>query len=78
MSILPDPDWYSQGACKAAADPDIFTPDRRMTGAEAKAYCRRCPVSTECLAFALASNVTGVWGGTTTKERERMKQVARV
>ena len=78
MSILPDPDWYSQGACRTAADPDIFVPDRRTTGAEAKAYCGRCPVAAQCLRFAMKTGVDGVWGGTTTPERRRLSEVARV
>lgn len=55
-------------------DPEVFnddTPGRRP--AEAKVACRKCPVRSECLTYALDSNEPwGVWGGFTTAERWRI------
>ena len=35
--------------------------------------CRGCPVSAECLEWALETRVRyGIWGGTTERERRRM------
>jgi WhiB family redox-sensing transcriptional regulator len=43
--------------------------------AEAKIACRRCPVSTECLNWALASGQdAGVWGGMSEEERRVVKR----
>jgi WhiB family redox-sensing transcriptional regulator len=40
--------------------------------------CRQCPVAAECLGYALARpDLDGVWGGTTPKERKRLRRTAR-
>jgi WhiB family redox-sensing transcriptional regulator len=45
--------------------------------AEAKAVCRRCPVSTECLSRAVESGEdSGVWGGMSEDERRAMRRSA--
>ncbi|MFC4950728.1 WhiB family transcriptional regulator [Pseudonocardia sp. GCM10023141] len=42
--------------------------------AEAKAVCARCPVTAECLGWALASGQdSGVWGGLTDAERRDLR-----
>lgn len=77
---MPLPSWYDDALC-AQTDPESFFPERDLHGdhgwnavREAKGICRRCPVATECLAFALAENeLFGVWGGLTAKERARMR-----
>jgi len=40
----------------------------------AAAYCRECPVISECLIYALENRVVGVWGGTSTHERDAMRK----
>jgi len=41
----------------------------------AKRVCDQCPVTAECLEFALATNQeAGVWGGLTEDERRRMRK----
>lgn len=43
-----------------------------------KAVCRRCLVRQECLNYALAdSDLTGVWGTTTTRERREYRGQSR-
>jgi len=43
--------------------------------ASAKRVCGACPVTSECLEFALATNQeAGVWGGYTEEERRRMRK----
>jgi Transcription factor WhiB len=55
------------------------------TGGVAAHFIRRvvdalsstCLCDKECLAYALAdSELTGVWGGTTTQERKRLRKAA--
>jgi WhiB family redox-sensing transcriptional regulator len=42
---------------------------------QAKAVCRRCPVSQQCLAWALESGQdAGVWGGLSEDERRALKR----
>jgi hypothetical protein len=41
---------------------------------QAKAYCDRCSVLTECLNAALKNGEIGVWGGTSTWQRIQMKR----
>jgi WhiB family redox-sensing transcriptional regulator len=69
-------------ACRDV-DTNIFFPvdDHRMQQQQiddAKAICRECPARMECLEFAIATNQKfGIWGGTTDKERRRIKRQRR-
>lgn len=68
--------WRKDAACRNM-DPAIFFPvgladeDTPM----ALMTCRGCPVRIECLTTALAVPTTaGIWGGTTEKDRERIRR----
>ena len=69
-------DWRSAGSC-LTADPDLFFPISSAGPAEqqiarAKVICAGCGVRRECLEFALAQGqVYGIWGGTTSEDRQR-------
>ncbi|MFD8567715.1 WhiB family transcriptional regulator [Streptomyces sp. NPDC057694] len=74
--------WWDWAAC-AHEDPELFFPvgstgpALRETEA-AKQVCHRCPVVTECLDWAVATGqTTGVWGGTSERERARLIRAAR-
>jgi WhiB family redox-sensing transcriptional regulator len=74
---LSDEPWMAEGACRGS-DVDVFFPpfggDAASFADRAKAVCRTCPVIHLCLEFALRENERhGVWGGTTPKERRRMR-----
>jgi WhiB family redox-sensing transcriptional regulator len=69
-------DWRHQAAC-LQADAELFFPvgDTQKPGPaqrqadEAKTWCARCEVWSECLQFALSTLQTdGVWGGMTGAE----------
>jgi len=76
VNITAPPEWMTDGLC-AQTDPDAFFPEKGGSTREAKAVCRRCPVSAECLAYALANDARfGVWGGTSERDRRRMKRPA--
>lgn len=80
-------DWRAGAICRTE-DPELFFPvgEEHTTGrgasgpvqmqnAEAKAVCRRCPVVSECLAWAIESGQDfGVWGATTAQERRAFKR----
>ncbi|WP_075743815.1 WhiB family transcriptional regulator [Actinoalloteichus sp. GBA129-24] len=61
-------------------DPELFFPVGSTGPAldqidEAKAVCRRCPVSSECLSWALESGQAyGVWGAMSEDERRALKR----
>ncbi|MEU2737946.1 WhiB family transcriptional regulator [Streptomyces sp. NPDC007095] len=69
--------WREQGAC-VRVDPDLFFPIgsgslTHVQIADAKAVCRRCPVTEQCLDWAMrAGQVEGIWGGKTESERRLM------
>jgi WhiB family redox-sensing transcriptional regulator len=60
------------------AQPDLFHPDGDagvavLLVAEAKLWCRRCPVQERCLAEALERGEPyGVWGGMDEQERREL------
>lgn len=45
-----------------------FSPQGMRDAAEAKSYCRECPVRTECLEYGLYEE-SGIYGGRTARER---------
>jgi WhiB family redox-sensing transcriptional regulator len=74
-----DERWRADAAC-AQVDPDLFFPVG-VTGpavgqiAAAKAVCSGCPVRSECLEFAIATNQEyGVWGGASEEERRVLRR----
>lgn len=74
-------DWRNQAECREGQgiDPELFFPvgtsgPALLQIAEAKAVCRRCPVATECLVFALRTGQdAGVWGGMTEDKRRKLR-----
>ena len=70
--------WMLEAACRGS-NPDVFHPSKggdKWSGTSlAKAICRRCPVTTQCLAWALEHKERhGVWGGFSPKERARLRR----
>jgi WhiB family redox-sensing transcriptional regulator len=72
-------DWRQHAVCRGE-DPELFFPIGHTGPAlrqteEAKAVCRRCPVMSDCLAWALESGQdAGVWGGLGEHERRALKR----
>lgn len=80
--VLPEPElfvperpaWQDQGAC-VGEDPGLFYPApwEAQKLAAARSICERCPVTEECLAYALDNHEDyGVWAGTTQRDRKRI------
>lgn len=72
--------WQEHAACRQV-DPELFYPlsiedsgqQPQESAAPARAVCRRCPVRTQCLDWALERREQwGIWGGTTWSERRAM------
>lgn len=78
---MTDTDWRQRAACSRENLPDQWFP-KNDTGTgweavidQAKAVCRRCPATTQCLTWALEHNITdGIWGGYTERERRRLQR----
>jgi WhiB family redox-sensing transcriptional regulator len=68
-----DDTWMSRAACRGK-DRNIFFPGAGRQHAEALAICHGCPVRVECLEYALVTDSSGVWGGTSERERDRIRK----
>jgi WhiB family redox-sensing transcriptional regulator len=64
-----------RAACRRpGVDPDAFYPDKGGSTRAAKAVCAGCPVTADCLEYALtAGERWGVWGGLSERERRRLR-----
>lgn len=62
--------------CLAKGEPiSTFYPPTGAAATRAKQFCAACPVKDACLAYALKYDERfGVWGGTSEKDRFRIKR----
>lgn len=69
--------WSAMAACRGA-DPKLFFPAPRCPPSdEARAYCAQCPVSDECLEYAVSLRLAGIWGGTSETQRIKLRRLRR-
>jgi WhiB family redox-sensing transcriptional regulator len=66
-------DWLSEAACKGM-DADTFFPGQGGDTSYPKSVCAICPVSDPCKDHAVIHEPRGVWGGTTDRERRKVRQ----
>lgn len=72
-------DWRHRAGCRDE-DPELWFPvgddgPARAQIVEAKTVCRRCPVVSACLAWALESGQeAGIWGAKTADERREIRR----
>jgi hypothetical protein len=70
-----DMSWLSKAKCRGK-DTNVFFPNRGDSTLIAKAleFCDPCPVSQECLAYALRTEQeVGIWGGKSARQRDAMR-----
>lgn len=80
------PDWMLHAACKGKSHEDFFLADepqfqdsRREKELAGLKVCQGCPVTEECLDYAIANRIhSGVWGGKITRERKAIARKRRV
>jgi WhiB family redox-sensing transcriptional regulator len=73
-AVFDDAPWMVDGLCRQI-DGDLWFPEHGESPHVAKRVCCRCSVIAPCLEFALSLNhAAGVWGGTTERERRRMRR----
>ena len=68
------------GGVECSQLPECFFPDdepdtylRKKLVAVAKQVCNDCPDRLRCFDYALSAGMVGIWGGTTTDERRRLR-----
>ena len=69
--------WNFEGASCWGIETDFFFPDSQGITEEnkrAKKICNGCYWKAECLTYALHYKVVGIWGGTTTTERDTLRK----
>lgn len=72
--------WMALAACKGISNTEadrFFTTVPVEQVEVVKDYCRDCPVSNECLEYAIARPTAceaGIWGGLTQQQRERLRR----
>jgi WhiB family redox-sensing transcriptional regulator len=83
LGVVFDGDWRERAYCRDSG-PGVFyaceekrpaSMTREAAIARAKSICRRCPVVSSCLVWAVAHpNEMGVWGGASPEEREAIRR----
>lgn len=73
-SLLVDEEpWMAFGRC-AETDPESFFPEKGCSARPAKKVCAGCPVTAQCLDYALRTDQRfGIWGGLSERERRKLK-----
>lgn len=68
----PGDHWRDHAECRGT-DTDSFYPGKGESAEVARKICRRCSVSSECLAYAMRmADPNGIWGGVPEGERRKM------
>lgn len=76
----PEPWMSDPGRACAGVDPEVFFPPGSEGVARAKRICAKCPADlcNACLEYALRNREdSGVWGGTSERERRRLLRAMR-
>ena len=68
--------WQDEADCKGM-DASLFFPEPGRNQAPIVRVCAACPVRKQCLQHALDNDELGIWGGTSERERERMRRGTR-
>lgn len=83
MTVTVDTDhgWWLDAECRGlttAQRDKIFFPGRGDLTAPAKRICEVCPVSAECLEWAMTvPEKHGIWGGKSERERRQLRRAVR-
>lgn len=75
----PPDQWKKDARCRHM-NPDIFFGPEKGGPFDVRPaldVCALCPVREECLEYALERRDPGVWGGTTKRQRDRIRRYRR-
>lgn len=64
--------WMRRGKCYGKNADDVFFPSTRKDSTEGKKSCIGCDVINQCRTYAIAHGSYGIWGGTSTADREKI------
>lgn len=67
---------FSHANCRDV-DPALFFPDQGASTRKAREVCAACVVRTDCLEYALYERLFGIWGGTSERQRQRIRHSRR-
>lgn len=71
-------DWEAYGVCRRPdVDPRLFFPpdeDKGLKQQAAREHCAVCPVRAHCFMKAMDLRPEGIWGGTSTAERQKLRK----
>ncbi|MEI7632585.1 MAG: WhiB family transcriptional regulator [bacterium] len=73
----PVKNWQQYAEC-SGLDTSLFFDSNKKGEQDAKLVCGQCAVRQACLEYAIENLEYGVWGGTTERERGRMKRNRRI
>lgn len=74
--VATQPEWMDDALC-AQIGGDHWFPAKGDATWRAKSICRRCPVTAECLDYALERGEPhGIWGGISERERRALRRDA--
>jgi WhiB family transcriptional regulator, redox-sensing transcriptional regulator len=77
LPLVTSTTWQDEAAC-ADAPAELFFSNDEEDQREALALCEACPVRSECLEHALATNEQyGIWGGVREQDRRRLNRERR-
>lgn len=68
-----DLEWQKDAVCKGS-DPAKFYPGVGQSIGPARKICNECPVEVECRDYALENLEYGVWGGTSERQRVKIRR----
>jgi len=72
MIVTPEP-WMADAECRGSRV-DAWFPERGVRIQPLKDICAVCPVSGECLNYALEHRIVhGIWGGMSERQRRRIR-----
>jgi WhiB family redox-sensing transcriptional regulator len=72
------PTWMERGACKGF-DVELFFPHSGQNNQMKEVlenFCGVCVVRTNCLNYAIDNYCHGIWGGTTSLQRRKLRKEA--
>jgi WhiB family redox-sensing transcriptional regulator len=76
--LIARPAWQRQAACRGDGTERFFPPAGAADLLEARRVCNSCPVTDECLQYALNDpGLKGIWAGTSGRQRIKMRASAR-
>jgi WhiB family redox-sensing transcriptional regulator len=71
-------EWMEHARCRGRTS--LFFPldENGASARQARIICQKCPVRDACLESALSDpTLVGIWAGTSTRERRRMRRQRR-